>query len=216
MIREIPSLFSMATRAAYGLPLPIQPDWFKYESIQHGYKNDGTFVAGGLGVNFRSLSYGGEEPTIFDFSNDDVGWKIHIAIDDRNNINIARAWNLVIKNIVLRYRLMSKVIKSNVIFYGHESQSGKQVTIYHCGTPNRAWGQIIRALEILLRRIDAPIGQFSPADRVILGSRYISYRNDKDKNGKYIPAARLAPGQYNPGTQNDDDPLLDIDLRGLN
>jgi len=58
------------------------------------------------------------------------GWKLHIAIEDRTEGNVDKAWNMI-KDILIEQRIStSKVIKPKVSFANDTTQCGKQITIY--------------------------------------------------------------------------------------
>ena len=119
-----------------------------------------------------------------------AGWKLHIAVDDEYN-NLAAAWNLV-KDILIGYRIPhSKVVKPNVQLSTDKLQHGKQITIYIPEADDLIkeldWALIVYKIELSLRSykgvgITTEKLGFSPSDKAIPGSKYISYRNDSDLN----------------------------------
>ena len=54
---------------------------------------------------------------------------MHISVDDRDIVNIAKAWN-VLKDIFTDEKLNMKVVRPHSNFYKDDSQYGKQVTMY--------------------------------------------------------------------------------------
>ncbi len=106
------------------------------------------------------------------------GWKLHIAVDDRDSENIAQAWD-VIKDILIEWWIVeSKVVKPGISFASDAMQCSKQITIYQFFNPERDWQAIIQEIELRLTRAEIRSGQFSPTDKPITNSRYTAYRND--------------------------------------
>lgn len=131
------------------------------------------------------------------------GWKLHVAICDTVVGNVARAWN-AIKDILIEQRIAeSKIIKPGVSFAHNLEQSGKQITIYQYYNPERDWDMIINQIEQRLRMAQILPATFSPTDKRISGSAYISYRNDLSRSGKQVlSASEVMPfpedKRYNP------------------
>ena len=142
-----------------------------------------------LRKDFINFAYLGDEPNFRPTAHAPGGWKLHVAIDDRNSNNVARAWDLIVDILIEQRICESKVIKPDVLFWNDASQCGKQITIYQFYNPSRDWNRIINQIESRLRTGDdyseIPRGRFSPTDRPIPESRYISYRNDLSQNGEY-------------------------------
>lgn len=152
------------------------------------------FVSQRDSTAFIKLSYFGTDPRFSakpPFAKG--GWKLHIAIDDVIPGNVARAWN-IIKDILIEERIStSKVIKPGESFVDDVTQCGKQITIYQFFNPERNWGVIINEIEgRLLSAGIVPAPEFSPTDRPIIGSRYITYRNDLSENGRFVIDSRKA------------------------
>lgn len=145
-----------------------------------------------LKKDFINFAYIGDEPNFRPTAQSPGGWKLHVAIDDRNLENLSRAWNLIVDILIEQRICESKIIKREVSFWNNASQCGKQITIYQFYNPNRDWNSIINQIESRLCTGDEygeiPRGQFSPTDRLIPESRYISYRNDLSQNGEYAMA----------------------------
>ncbi len=139
-----------------------------------------------------------------------LGWKAHIGVDDSdrngrvmgsdgNEIlyseNLEKAWNIV-KNIAIKYRILSlKVIKPEKTLIKNPQQCGKQITIYCVFQMDLAWETIFTEIENELVKNNVKPAPLSPGDKPLLGSAYISYRNDdsgeKDEHGvsQYIVGA---------------------------
>lgn len=112
------------------------------------------------------------------------GWKLHIAIDDTDPENVASAWDIV-KDILIEQRIAeSKVIKQGKSFVHDEMQCGKQITIYQFFNPERNWSFIINSIERRLLSAGIRSVPFSPTDKPIPDSHYITYRNDLSEDGR--------------------------------
>lgn len=175
--------------------------------VENGYLLTASIQIGFLTLRKLNISFCSSlkqsEPT---------GWKIHIAVDDSKHSNIATAWNIV-KYIAIKENLgCCKVIQvgthispTNVI------GTGKQITIYHFYSPDRDWQLIIQQMEDALIKAGVKPILRSIKDKPIEGSIFFSYRNDKDKNGKYLKAENCVG--YN--DVNDIDPLVNIKIRRI-
>ncbi|MEA2076880.1 MAG: hypothetical protein U9O95_02565 [Candidatus Marinimicrobia bacterium] len=144
------------------------------------------------------------------------GWKLHIAIDDKNPENIVKAWD-IIKDILIDQRIAeAKVIKPGVSFASDVTQCGKQITIYQFFNPERDWNAIIHEIELRLMRAEIHAGQFSPTDKPVTGSMYITYRNDLSEDSGHIIDSGKTMGfpedkRYNPFERPD--PFVDIKIQ---
>ena len=152
------------------------------------------------------------------------GWKFHIAVDDTNPENLSKAWNIV-KDILIEYRIaQAKVIKPGVSFAKDTTQYGKQITIYYYfnPAPQRDWDKILNEIDNQLFKADIrPVHpdmkkRFSPTDRPITNSRYISYRNDLSKDSESVLDSKTVMGfpeaiRYNPFGRLD--PFASISIR---
>ena len=152
------------------------------------------------------------------------GWKLHIAVDDTDPENLAKAWNIV-KNIFIEYRIaQAKIIKSGISFAEDITQYGKQITIYYFynPAPQRDWDKIINEIDDQLDKAGIePVHpdmakRFSPTDRPITNSRYISYRNDLSEDSQHVLDSTTVMGfpedkRYNPFGRPD--PFASISVR---
>ncbi len=152
------------------------------------------------------------------------GWKLHIAVDDTNPENLSRAWDIV-KDILIEYRMaVSKVIKPDISLAKDTTQKGKQITIYYYfnPAPQRDWDRILNEIDNQLFQADIkPVHpdmkkRFSPTDRPIINSRYISYRNDLTEDSKSVLDSKVVKElpkekRYNPLGRTD--PFTGISIR---
>jgi hypothetical protein len=139
----------------------------------------------------------------------DVGWKAHIAIDDSDKTNLANAWN-VVKDIFIEEKLLTKVVNPSANFFKDESQCGKQITIYCFVSPNVDWERVFNKIEDALFNANINNHKFSPGEKEIPGSRYLSYRNDSDKDGNYV----YSSNDYNPAGFSDPFQNIELEPRG--
>ncbi len=164
---------------------------FTYDKISTQKRmHDENYMFGSWVQETIFISFGciGENPEV----KAPGGWKLHIAVNDIIPGNVAKAWDSVL-NILIEQRIcQSKVIKPNMSFMHDKRQCGKQITIYQFFNPSRDWDEIVHQIEGLLHNSAGGAvaeGTFSPADRQIPGSRYISYRNDLNKAGSDVISA---------------------------
>lgn len=131
------------------------------------------------------------------------GWKFHISVEQQD---VPRAWNLVADYLIDRGLGPAKVVtpgaasRFNDASYG---QSGKMITVYDFGQAGN-WQPIMQDIENLLAENGVRPGLAVKGDAQIHGSHYMSYRNDRGRDGNYISSAeakRLAPSerQHNVG-----------------
>lgn len=116
---------------------------------------------------------------------DNLGWKFHLSFDDRTPKNIAKGWEVLLKNLFELPMIHMKVSVKNKKLTG--PSEGKQITIYAFSykySPED-WKAILSKIEVDLMKFDVKPGKQPPHTKKILGSQYITYRNDKDANGKY-------------------------------
>lgn len=119
------------------------------------------------------------------------GWKLHISIYYED---IDKAWDIV-KDIFIKYKIASaKVIRPELAsdLRTHPVQRGVQMTIYYHYCPDLDWPQIIREIEIALKDGGIRPETFSPHNKSIKGSQYVTYRNSADREGKYVAAEDLS------------------------
>jgi hypothetical protein len=143
----------------------------------------------------------------------DVGWKMHISIDDKDMTNLARAWNLL-KDIFIEEKLTVKVVYPNSKFYEDERQHGKQVTMYcfmSMSKKSEEWQKIFNCMEEILLANNIINNKFPSINKVIPGSKYLSYKNDDNGMGGYV----ASPTSYNQSNQPDPFLQAKIELRQL-
>lgn len=165
----------------------------------------GDFAAGRIPNSvFISFGYKDNETEI------NVGWKAHISIDDSDKENLAKAWDLV-KDVIIDEKLVSKVVVPDANFYNDPVQCGKQITIYCHMTPAKDWEDIFHRIENALCVEDIKASTFSPSDKPLPGSAFLSYRNDDNGNGNYIASDH----DYNPASHDDIFDNIQIQPRGV-
>lgn len=119
-------------------------------------------------------------------SSKDTGWKIHIGIDDSEQENLARGWE-AIREILFKYQIYSlKIINPNIKLANNPTQSSKQITIYAFKQPNLDWSAFLNEIESALNQQEILPAPLSPKDKIFPGSRYLTYRYDADKDGRYL------------------------------
>jgi|GEM_PF-4126596 len=123
-----------------------------------------------------------------------TGWKMHISLQE-DELNMATAWNLVIKRAHQYGVPMLKMLTNgrSLSASGHSQQQGKQMTVYFGSTAlvhehQAAIQAFINAVEHDLREANVQSNDTSPFDEKLQGSRYCSYRNDMDAAGQYVAA----------------------------
>jgi hypothetical protein len=122
----------------------------------------------------------------------EVGWKVHISIDDSLQQNIALAWD-ALSDIIIENRLQVKIIQPNQNLSNDINQHGKQITIYCHMTLNIEWSDILQGIEKRLLMAAIRPGTMASSDKAITNSRFMTYRNDDDGSGNYIQS-----NDYNP------------------
>lgn len=137
-----------------------------------------------------------------------VGWKVHLSIDDSDKENLRRGFNLI-KDIVIDEKLTCKVVQPTANFYQDQDRNGRQITIYCADDLDRDWQNILNSMEDLLIQEEILFTQVAPGDRPIQGSLIMGYRNDDNGDGEYISAEDT---NYDYNYCNADDPLDIIDL----
>lgn len=168
-------------------------------------------------TSFIKFAYIGDDQQFVSTNNAPGGWKLHIAIDDSVEGNVALAWDQIISILIAQRIAESKVLKPGELFtHMNQTQSGKQITIYQFFNPNRNWNLIANQIESRLRNASIVPGRFSLTDKPIVGSQYISYRNDLSQDGKHAITAQeamkyLEDVRYNPF--GSPDPFLNISVQ---
>lgn len=146
-----------------------------------------------------------------------LGWKFHVSLDKQS---LSKGWDIVsailAKKGVKNFKVLSPEDELT------SDQAGKQITVYMFDSPHinaKAWKEIFTEIEMNLRnnklQPDKVDGKYL-VDRKIPGSRYITYRNDKYREGKqstvrYISAKEarsMFPKEekkwYNPSGEKDE------------
>lgn len=109
------------------------------------------------------------------------GWKIHLTIAPND---MKRAWDEVIVPILTKARVGAfKFVEPNegiIDFLSPKgSQAGKMITVY--GSGDSSWADIAKQLEIGLAQAGIRPGPSEiHGDRMVPGSRYIGYRNERN------------------------------------
>ena len=191
--------------------MPFGYERFTYEAINvpgELWSEDGRFSSQcPMGTDVSSIAF---ECVMSAASLSTAGtaWKLQIAIDDHDPVNIARGWEIV-KDILIQHEIaLSKVVRSQFIPLS-ALEKGKQITIYSGFNPLKLWEEIIYQITYTLAENHVVPGQPSSHCRQIPGSNYVWYRNDFDPvaKGHYLSgeiAQRFPPAQrYNPSGYQD-------------
>jgi hypothetical protein len=182
---------------------------FRYKNLEQGLVHSnqpivrtGDYYAMRNGSAFWQIS-----PVDFDESKVN-GWKFHLSIHPDD---VSRAWDLIQERLV-EEKLAAKVTNpaySRAFANPNELQRGKMVTIYDDTSRPRDWGQLLKHIEDTFDKNNVRPGPQVNIDRPVEGSRFASYRNDRDLNGQYIDSCRTT--SYNQA--NHPDPYDTLDLR---
>lgn len=163
--------------------------------------------------NYYAMSNGGAfwqiSPVDFDESKVN-GWKFHLSIHPDD---VSRAWDLIEERLVDE-QLAAKVTNpaySRAFANPDERQRGKMITLYDDTSRPRDWGQLLKHIDDTFEKNGVRPGPQVNIDRPVQGSRFASYRNDRDLNGHYIDS-RLTTS-YNQA--NHPDPYAALDLNRL-
>lgn len=119
-----------------------------------------------------------------------TGWKFHISVD---GADVPKAWDTVVD-----YLLENNIGPAKVVNPGYAEhfsdpnhrQAGKMITVYDFGG-NVNWQRCMQDIENLLDGAGVKPGHEVMGDKSISGSRYMSYRNDRDKDGHYLGSEKL-------------------------
>jgi hypothetical protein len=136
-------------------------------------------------------------------SEKDVGWKLHISINDKGLANLIKGWNLV-KNILIDNEIKTfKVIKPNQNLCDDAIQCGKQITIYQFRDERtlQFWQELIEKIEAELTQAGVEPDKKAPIDEPIFESHFFSYRSDEGESGKYISSKDAK--SFNPSNKLD-------------
>ena len=134
----------------------------------------------------------------------ETGWKFHISLDqdqEHNGANLAAGWDIVNKVLREHHCPEWKIIMQAEANVG----VGKQITIFAYKDDKTAsdWQSILQEIEngLINANINPDRAGFTEKDKNIPGSQYISYRNDSDPRGQYLPEKRAI--SYNDSGQTD-------------
>lgn len=175
-----------------------------YDSLvnEHGSVQVGEYLLKAVGKDFLTLV-----KTSYDDNAQDLnGWKFHISLDESNEEKLKLVFELLTPILmengvsIAKFKKVGRALDNE----SHPSEHGRQITIY--ATPGINWKALLEAITIQLIELEIPPGSHSTVCKRVIGSNYISYRNDLDSNGEYIPCRQahgdddiLAENKYNPG-----------------
>lgn len=134
-------------------------------------------------------------------SNKKYGWKFHISIDNSDQNNMAKAWE-VVRDILIKH----KIANAKCVRPGYqlgEDQRGKEITLYAFneapgqGVSAGRWQAILQEITNGLAVAGVRPGEPPRGDLTIPGSTYCSYRNDENAGGGYSDVHNAqAPNPY--------------------
>lgn len=131
-------------------------------------------------------------------------WKFRFSVAPHD---LEQAWNIIADTLMKdRVGHIAKVASGegrDMVADAHSEQRGKSITIYTRNDIDPAHYKAIFAhLEAELRNAGIAPGLNVKGDRTVPGSTYMSYRNDRDENGRYNDADKTrsqdAHLSYNP------------------
>lgn len=121
------------------------------------------------------------------------GWKFHlsVAVD-----HVGKAWEIVVRELIERDTpFATKVISPHYAIqfslpeyadrYTEDENAGKIVTIYDGDTDHAETVALMSRLEQKFAELGINKGPAVKGDRAVPGSSYLSYRNDRAKDGSY-------------------------------
>jgi len=150
-----------------------------------------------------SLNHTAMAKSRYNVIDDELGWKLHIAFDHTNLLNVEKGMDVVLKHLVSNNVASFKIIPNNKKIT--PLTEGKDVTIYISDDrPVSEWQKLMTKIEMSLIAEAVTPGKQPLHTMQINGSQFISYRNDKDKNGNYVQ------NQFN--AANEADHLKDITI----
>jgi hypothetical protein len=156
-------------------------------------------------VNNYKYQYG-EYITVINVNADpkanSLGWKIHVAIDQSDPVNVAKGTDIVL-DILRKHDISIFKIARPGNMNDHPIQSGKHITIYNEMDPGKDWQAIIKEIQDALVESGVKAApKIGASDRYMGDSKFITYRNDVGPDGRYIPAFDTQ-GNYNPSNKED-------------
>lgn len=114
---------------------------------------------------------------------DSKGYKFHISLDDKIT-NIYKAWEVIFP-ILAKYRIQHFKVAPEGFDEDNKLQRGKEITVYafqNSEIQKKHWEQLLEEITfaLILHQITPGIFPNNPErkDEKILGSDYLSYRND--------------------------------------
>lgn len=184
---------------------------FSYQEIQDGKLRsnpDNEFCSFSMDKNFITFGYvkGGRGQKRVD-----VGWKIHVSIDDSDMSNLAKGWNVILPILIEHKINCTKVANKQCT---DEDNFGKQITIYQFKDPDKEWQAILTEITQALKDNDVKSGRrpLLTSSKLIPGSNYLSYRHDGDSKGKYIRSDKAK--SYNENGLIDPNDKIEINVPG--
>jgi len=119
-----------------------------------------------------------------------TGWKFHISVD---GADVPKAWDAVADYLLDNNIGPCKVVNPTYAERFSDPanrQAGKMITVYDFGA-NTDWQRCMQDIENILAKEGVRPGKEVQGDKAINGSRYLSYRNDRDRSGQYIDSGQL-------------------------
>lgn len=181
----------------YGVNYTDYEDAFNYDNLnkneQISYGNFFAFEAG-LYIKF---GYKGDDKK-FNTSKNNVGWKLHISID-KSQVGVA--WDSLLP-IFIKHKIGMLKIRNNAeVNEDEREQIGKEITIYAFIEPEiMSWRQILTEINEALVTNNITPSTKPQYNIEVQGSDYLSYRNDDDGNGNYLPASSLTETPVDTGS----------------
>ena len=198
---------------------------FLQRSLPYGYSSHLYTDENGNDKGFLGISRPGFTPESHYAYGD--GWKFHLSIHPED---LPKAWDIVSSIAMENDVGGAKVTTPDTAWSFHDPsnyQAGKQITIYGAGSSS--WADQMREIEIALRENGIrPSVQNIEGDRMVPGSRYAGYRNEKafdnlqpyrnpsyaNEDRYYVSAAEISDDliprgvihpdmAYNPSSQQD-------------
>jgi hypothetical protein len=128
------------------------------------------------------------------------GLKFHVNIDPND---LERVWPKLL-DIFLVYQVdYFKVVRPDLFEQADDDRyTGKQITIYTYANKEKsvdAWYEIIKVIEKMLIAEGCQPGRLHPANKMIMGSRFISYRNDRHPDPDKIYISDIDAAAYAAG-----------------
>lgn len=132
------------------------------------------------------------------------GWKCHVSFHPDD---MEQAWSLAAEHLMKKDIGLFKVTGPRLTErFGQEGdkQAGKFITVYETGDAQNI-AETLGELEQIFAEHGIRPGPDVQGDRKVPGSRFLSYRNDKDANGQYV-SGPAAPGEPTHNRSGQSDP----------